>query len=84
MKKTLLIVFAAATFISSCDDKETANRVLENNGYTNIELTGYKAFCCSEDDTFSTGFTATAPNGKTVSGCVCSTVYTKGATIRFE
>jgi hypothetical protein len=81
--KKIMIVFAMF-FLFSCDDKATARRVLENNGYTDIELTGYKAFCCGDDDGYSTGFRARGQNGKIVTGCVCSSMFQKGATIRFE
>lgn len=81
MKKLLLLLFAVSLF--SCTDEDGAERILEENGYTDIEITGYKAFCCGEDDTFKTGFRATGPTGKPVSGCVCSG-WGKGGTIRFD
>ena len=54
--------------------------ILEGQGYSNIELTGYAFFACSDDDFFHDGFTATK-DGKPVSGVVCSG-FLKGSTIR--
>jgi hypothetical protein len=67
---------------AGCSDPKTAKKTLENSGYTNIELGGYSFFGCSDGDRFSTKFTATNPNGVTVSGVVCSGWF-KGGTIRF-
>lgn len=78
------VLFVAFIFgIRGCTDEETARRVLENNGYKNVEITGYRYFMRSDTDMFSTGFVATSPNGSRVSGAVCSG-YFKGATIRFD
>lgn len=52
-------------------------------GYTDVESTGYDVFCCSDKDTFSTGFQCKDKQGNTVKGCICSGVL-KGITIRFE
>lgn len=70
--------------LGSCTNENTARRVLEENGYTEIEFTGYGWFTCSSDDFYSTGFKAKANNGKPVKGCVCGGLLTKGSTIRFE
>ncbi|QXN67455.1 hypothetical protein [Stenotrophomonas phage BUCT608] len=63
--------------------KSQAEEVLEANGYTDIELTGYAMFSCSDDDTFKTGFRAKSPAGQQVKGAVCSGWF-KGATIRLN
>ncbi len=76
-----LIALVAITLLAGCSDRKTATRVLTNNGYTDIRIEGYRLFACSEDDTFSTGFTASSPAGMTVRGVVCSGLF-KGATIR--
>lgn len=60
-----------------------ARRVLEDSGYTNIEMTGWRPFAKSEKDVFSTGFEATAPSGRRVTGAVTSG-WLKGATIRLD
>lgn len=78
--------FAAAAAILSlaaCSDAPTAERVLADNGYTNIKTNGYAFLSCGEKDSFATSFTATSPNGRQVSGAVCSG-WMKGATIRFN
>lgn len=82
MKKLLLGAFLALA-VAGCSDSKTAQRVLTQQGYTEIEITGWSPFSCSEDDTFSTGFIATSPGGIRVTGTVCS-AWLKGATIRFD
>lgn len=81
--KKLLVLLMGVIFLSGCTDESTSKRILEENGYTEIQITGYNAFCCSDDDTYSTGFKAKSPNGTIVSGCVCTGAF-KGSTIRFE
>ncbi|MFL5731072.1 MAG: hypothetical protein ACJ75J_16410 [Cytophagaceae bacterium] len=81
--KKIIFTLCLIGLLSSCADDKNARRILENNGYKDIRITGYKAYCCSDDDQYSTGFTATNQNGVTVSGCVC-TGFSKGGTIRFE
>jgi len=68
---------------TSKNDFRKGKQQLENMGYTDVERTGYKAFCCSDDDSFATGFKAKDKNGNPVSGCFCSALF-KGVTIRFE
>jgi hypothetical protein len=75
-----LLVFGLA----SCTDPDNATRILEANGFTNIEITGYSWFSCSEKDAQSTGFKAVGPTGVKVEGAVCSGLFFKNSTIRFE
>lgn len=84
MKKLILVVCFISTFLTGCVDQETALRVLSSNGYTDIQITGYSPFSCSEDDFNSTGFIAKSPNGQQVRGTVCTGIIFKNATIRFE
>ncbi len=76
------ILFTVVMLIS-CTDSESAVRVLENQGFTDVNTTGYSVFACSDDDTYHTGFTAKGPTGKYVSGTVCCGVF-KNCTVRFE
>lgn len=79
--KKLLILFMF--MLIGCTDSSEAIRVLQMNGYTDIKITGYKFFGCSNSDDFSTGFTAKNSNNIIVTGVVCSSLYSKGSTIRF-
>lgn len=82
MKKSIFIAAIFIMSLCSCKDVEgESRRVLKSAGYTNITLTGYDPFSCSDEDVFSTGFTATGPTGEHVKGVVCSGLM-KGATIR--
>lgn len=80
----IAVVVALVFLQSGCTDEREAQRILEAQGYTNIQFTGYSWFSCSEKDTYSTGFTATGVNGKPISGSVCSGLFFKNSTIRFE
>ena len=84
LTRVLLAALIAAILITTgCADAPTALRVLAQNGYTNIVITGYRWGMGGEDDTYVTGFTATSPTGIAVTGAVCSG-WMKGATIRFD
>ncbi|TXN08961.1 hypothetical protein FV222_00380 [Methylobacterium sp. WL103] len=82
MRRITLIALTTLA-LTACTDAPTAERVLRQNGYTDIQITGYDAFMCGQSDTFSTGFTARSVGGQRVSGAVCSAAF-KGATIRFK
>lgn len=82
MKAFLLIVLLL--IFSKCTNPSGAIKVLSDQGYINIRITGYKWFACAEGDTFATGFKAISPAGKPVSGCVCQGLLFKNSTIRFE
>jgi uncharacterized lipoprotein YehR (DUF1307 family) len=81
MKKVLIAVVLIVA-MSGCTAENEARRVLENDGFTNIQLKGWSPFSCDQKDTFATGFEADK-NGRHVKGVVCSGVL-KGATIRFN
>lgn len=76
---TILLAFALA----GCTQADRATELLHQQGYTDVQITGYNGFACGRDDTYATGFTATNPAGNRVSGTVCAGLFFKGATIRF-
>lgn len=78
----LLFLLLVGT-LSGCTNSSDAHRALESSGYTDVRITGYDFFACSEDDFFHTGFAAKNPNGVEVQGTVCSGLLFKNATIRF-
>lgn len=81
MKRLLFIFFVL--FFVSCTSPENAQRVLEQSGYTNIKITGFRFFGCGQDDVFRTGFTAVGPSGKNIEGVVCGD-FIKASTIRVD
>lgn len=81
--KKLLLCAVLALAVAGCSDSKTAQRVLAQQGYTQIETLGPSLFGCSENDTFTTKFRAVSPAGVLVTGVVCSG-WLKGATIRFD
>lgn len=81
--KKFIIAGALALGLAVCTDTPTAERILRQNGYTEIEMTGYQPFSCGKEDTYHTGFRAKAPGGGHVAGVVCS-AWLIGVTIRFD
>jgi len=81
--KHKIFFLLAFLMAAGCTDQPKATKVLQDNGYTDVQITGYSPFACSDSDTFSTGFRAKSPSGVVVSGTVCSG-FLKGATIRFD
>ena len=80
--KALIAIVLCVILLSSCSGASASEILLEEQGYTNVEITGFNLFACSEDDMYRYNFTATNPNGKQVKGVVCSAPL-KGSTIRF-
>lgn len=79
--RAIAMLVMGALVLAGCTDPPTAERVLQQQNYRDIQITGYGWFGCSEDDTFATRFRARAPNGEMVTGVVCSG-WLKGATVR--
>lgn len=79
----LMIAAVVALTLTGCTKPGATERILTEQGYTNIDAGGYGWLSCGQDDAFRTNFTATAPNGKRVSGTVCSGWF-KGHTVRFD
>lgn len=80
--KTFITILLCILFLSACDGSNTSLTVLEEQGYSNVEIKGFNVFACSEDDMYRYNFTAQNVNGKQVRGVVCSSPL-KGSTIRF-
>lgn len=81
--KRIAIFVAIIAALSGCTQTDKATQTLVNAGYKNVEITGWRPFMAGKDDTFSTGFRATAPNGATVTGAVTGG-FLKGNTIRVD
>jgi hypothetical protein len=83
MKKVLLASILGMLILTGCTSQQDAERALNAQGFTNVKITGYNMFDCSEDDFYHTGFTAKNAQGNLVSGTVCSGMVFKSATIRY-
>lgn len=83
MKTKMLIILTSLTLIQSCTQKDETINLLTQQGYTDIEITGWKPWAASDSDNFATGFKATAPNGVRVKGVVTGGFF-KGSTVRFR
>lgn len=66
-----------------CTRPETAVRVLNQQGYTDVEITGWRPLMQDKNEMFSTGFRATSPHGDAVTGAVTSGLF-KANTIRLD
>lgn len=78
------LLFALAVLgLSGCTKPDSARKLLEREGFTDIQITGLRFFGCSEDDWFKTGFKA-KKNGQGATGVVCAGLLFKGATVRFD
>ena len=89
MSRTIsfFVVISMFTFVQRFEvAPDDFNRILTDEGYTNIQNTGYDALACSSEDALSSGFIATRhmSDGTTrsVSGAVCCGSLFKSCTIR--
>lgn len=82
--KPLPLALLAALMLAGCTDPDGAKRVLEQSGYKQVEITGWRPMAASEDEDFATGFRATAPNGSKITGTVTRGLLFKGNTIRLD
>jgi hypothetical protein len=64
-------------------DASGAIATLQGAGYTDIKITGNRPFMRGQGDFYSTGFEASGPTGRRVSGAVTAGLF-KGSTIRFD
>lgn len=79
----LLLLAILLVLLSGCTDEEGARKALDNEGFTDINFTGYQPGVCSDSDANATGFVATNMHGKRVRGVVCSGGWEKGSTVRW-
>lgn len=78
-----IIALCVLIALVGCTRVDSATKVLQDEGYSNVQITGYRYFGCSKDDHFHTGFKATGPTGRPVSGIVCQGIL-KGGTVRLD
>lgn len=76
-------VLVSMVLTTGCTDPRGTTRVLEQNGYTDVEITGWRPFAGDKGDYFSTGFRAKSVIGTEVTGTVTSGWF-KGKTIRLD
>lgn len=66
MKKIILLML----LITSCTNPDGAKMFLEENGFSDIQITGYDFFADGDDEMTSTGFIATNYQGRVLVGAV--------------
>ena len=69
-------------FLISCTRSESTKDLLEDQGYENVEITGYRFFQCNDNELFRTGFKAENEQGNEITGTVCSGFFS--STIRYD
>lgn len=79
-----IVMVLSINLLTGCTDKSGAERVLKAHGYTHIVITGWRPLSGSEKDFYCTGFEATSPSGRRVTGTVTSGLILKGNTIRLD
>lgn len=76
------IGIALLLLVGGCTVSPTeTTQALEEQGYSDVKLGGNSWFGCSDKDTFTRVWEATAPNGARVKGVACGGFF-KGLTIR--
>ncbi len=79
---SILLLLLFVGFVSGCTKAQETTKILKQQGYTEIETTGYAWLSCSQDDLFRTKFTAISPAKKSVNGVMCCGFF-KACTIRY-
>lgn len=88
-KKMIVALFPLMMLGCGNVSNETAQRVLADEGYHDIQMTGYSHFGCGEDDAYKSSFTAKrwvlqgdgSRTERTVEGTLCCGHY-KDCTVR--
>lgn len=83
MRKKIIYTLIILLFFTGCTDKEVARELLIKEGYSDITITGYSFFGCSQNDIKSTGFTA-KKGGITFKGAVCTSMLLEKNTIEIK
>ena len=85
MKRIVFTIALSVGFLLGCTVPEDhAVHVLKAAGYTEVKLTGYAWFDCSDDDKLQSSFTAKGPTGVQVQGAVCCGLVAKNCSIRLD
>lgn len=87
--RSVALVALLLWLVACTVDQETAEEVLADEGYHDVELTGWAPMSCSDDDTFKSHFrarrTVTEPDGsrheRVVEGTICCG-WLKDCTVR--
>ena len=81
----IALTIGLVAIVSSCGvNPNDAQRVLEAQGMTAVQIGGHAWFGCSKSDDLRSKFTAIGVNGKPVSGVVCGGWFGKSITVRYD
>lgn len=81
MKKLRCALLAVLAL--GCTDESSTRHALANEGFTDVEITGFDLWACGDDDFSCTAFTATNPQGARVEGAVGCGLILKSCTVRW-
>jgi hypothetical protein len=79
---TLAATLALAAAVPGCTQTEWARDTLEEAGFTEIDVGGWRPWSCGDGETFATAFAATNAAGDRVEGVVCC-ASRASCTVRF-
>lgn len=82
MKKVLMLLLLLS--LVGCTKPGKTTKLLESQGYTNIQITGYHWTGCSDETKFHTGFKATGKNGIIMTGYTCDGLFFTGMSIHYD
>lgn len=81
--KRIIAIAMFGAIVAGCTDPRAANKALDDMGFTDVQMTGYRIFTCGKDYTFHTGFSAKNARGKIITGAVCSS-WLGGSAVKFD
>jgi len=87
MKKILYsLILVGSMLVTGCTDPVAAKRVAEDQGFTQVIITGHRFSGCGDNDNVATGFAAVGATGRSVTGVVCgsTSLFGKSNTLRVD
>lgn len=81
MRRLWLLVLALCALLMGCVSEGTARTTLDDEGYTDVAVTGHSFWACGQHELLGAKFEATNARGKRIEGVVCCGVL-KACTVR--
>jgi hypothetical protein len=78
-----VVLYGVFRLFMGFTDPAGTEKTLTGQGYSDVEITGWRPFAGSKGDFYSTGFRANSPSGAIVTGAVTKGLM-KGSTIRLD
>ena len=75
MRIAITATLLCLAVLAACSNTADSRRILDVQGYTDIEILGYAFDTCGPATMNVTAFKATSPAGHPVEGVVCESLY---------